>query len=90
MKFPVIRKSYFLNITILLISLYVSWFALLLGIAHLIEAFNGGNHDSNIPIHEIIIGWIMVLLLCVIGILFLMIAIGSIKGIIYKLKKKKS
>ena len=90
MKFPVIRKSYFLNIVILLFSLFVSWFTLLFGIAHLVEAIVGDAHNPGIPYYEIILGWIIVVSLCVIGVLFLLIAFASIQGIIYKIKNKQT
>lgn len=83
MKLPVIRESYFLNITILLFSLFVSWFCLLFGLAHLIEGRN-----PNIPNSEHIIGVMICIGLCIIGVVFLWIAIASIKGILFKLKEK--
>jgi hypothetical protein len=84
MKFPVIRESYFLNIVILLFSLFISWFTLLFGLAHLID---GKNH--NIPYSEHIKGVIFCIVLCLIGIVFLLIAFASIQGIIYKIKNKQ-
>lgn len=90
MKLPVIRESYFLNIMILIFSIFVSWFCLLFGFAHLIEGItqvNKGN-DPNHPIGESLTGWIIVISLCIIGILFLFIAIAAIKGILFKLKEK--
>lgn len=86
MKFPVIRESYFLNIVILLFSLFVSWFTLLFGIAHLIEAI-GSEPNPKMLLVESIKGWIIVIGLCVVGFIFLVIAIASIKGILYKYKK---
>lgn len=87
MKFPVIRESYFINISILLFSLFIGYFSLLFGIAHFIEAIDGNN--LNIPYSESIMGWIMVISLCVMGIVFLLIAYASIKGILYKIKLNK-
>jgi len=89
MKFPVIRESYFLNVIILLFSLFVSWFVLLFGIAHLIEAVFGDEPKPDIPIVESTMGWTMIIGLCVVGLIFLLIAIASIKGIIYKIKNKQ-
>ena len=88
MKFPVIRESYFLNVLILLLSLIISSFTLLFGLAHLIEAI-GSERNPNIPYSEHVMGWIIVLSLCLIGIVFLLIAIASIKGIIYKIKNRQ-
>lgn len=60
---------------------------LLFGIAHIIEAtFGEGNPD--IPESENIKGAIAVTSLCVIGVLFLLLAIASAKGINEKINKK--
>lgn len=83
MKLPVIRESYFLNITILLFSLFVSWFCLLFGIAHLVEGRN-----PNIPNSEHVIGVMICIGLCIIGVVFLWIAYASAKGILFKIKEK--
>ena len=83
MKFPVIRESYFLNIFIVLFSLFVSWFCLLFGLAHL---FEGGN--PKIINLEHIAGIMFSIGLCVIGVIFLFIAYAAIRGILYKLKRK--
>ncbi len=90
MKLPVIRESYILNIFILVFSLFVSWFSLLFGGAHLVEAIINPERDPDIPYYESIMGWIMIIGLCLAGVIFLLIAIASIKGIIYKIKKKRS
>ena len=81
MKFLVIRESYFLNIVILLISLFVSFFSFLFGIANLIT--------PDISDDFLVQNSIVCIVLCVIGIVFLLIAIASIQGIVYKIKKKK-
>jgi len=83
MKFPIIRKSYFVNIVFLLVSLFISWFTLLFGLAHLIEGKN-----PNVPYSEHIKGVIFCLILCAVGIVFLVVAIASIKRMLYKLKRK--
>lgn len=84
MKLPVIRESYFLNIFILMFSLFVSFFSLLFGIAHLIEGRNPSIPDSEH--HK---GIMICIGLFVIGVIFLAIAFASVKGILFKLKKKK-
>lgn len=83
MKLPVIRESYFLNIVILLVSLFVSWFTLLIGLAHIIEGRN-----PNVPYSEHIKGFTFCIILCIVGVIFLLIAIASIKGILYKIKNR--
>ncbi len=83
MKLPVIRESYFLNITILLFSLFVSWFCLLFGIAHLVE-----GRDPNIPNSENMIVVMICIGLCIIGVIFLWIAYASAKGILFKIIEK--
>ena len=70
---------------ILIFSLFVSWFSLLMGLAHLIK---GKNPD--IPYVEHIMGVIICVGLCLVGIIFLLIAFASIQGIIYKIKANKS
>ena len=82
MKLPVIRESYVLNIVILIFSLFVSWFTLLMGIAHLIE-----DRNPNIPYSEHIMGVIVCISLCFIGVLFLLIALAALKGILFKINK---
>lgn len=83
MKFLVIQKSYLINVVIFLISLFVSWFTLLFGLAHLLEPKN-----PNVPNSEHMMGVTFCIVLCLIGIVFLLIAFASIKGIIYKIKNK--
>ena len=84
MKLLVIKESYFLNIFILMFSLFVSFFSLLFGLAHLIEGRN-----PNIPDLEHQKGVMICIGLCVIGVFFLAIAYASAKGIFIKLKEKK-
>ena len=84
MKFPTIRLPILVNVVIVLISAFISWFGLLFGIAHI---FEGRNPD--IPDSEHIKGVIAVTILCVIGIIFLVIAIAAIRGIIESYKEKK-
>jgi len=83
MKPPTIKAPIFVNIVIAVISLFISGFGLLFGIAHM---FEGRNPD--IPDSEHYLGVAMVTLLCLLGILFLILAIASIRGIIAKAKKK--
>lgn len=85
MKLPEIRESYFLNIVIVLFSLFVSWFCLVFGLAHLIEGRN-----TDIPNSEHTIGVLVCIGLCIIGVIFLVIAIAAIRGILHKLKSKKT
>ena len=87
MKLPVIRESYFLNVVILLVSLFVSFFTLLFGLADLTELI---VHPELYTSDQRIEGAIICVVLCLNGVFFLLIAIASIKGIIYKIKKKQS
>lgn len=89
MKFPVIRKSFFLNTVILIFSLFVSWFTLLMGSAHLIGGITEGL-DPALPLSETIMGIAFCVCLCLVGIAFLLIAFASIQGIIYKIKADKA
>ncbi len=81
MKFLVIRESYFLNIVILLISLFVSFFSFLFGIANLIT--------PDVSDDFLVQNTIVCIVLCIIGVAFLLIAIASIQGILYKYKINK-
>lgn len=83
MKFPVIKAPLIVNIIIVVLSIIISGFTLLFGISHLVggiaQLFEGGNPDiSN---SEQLLGWFMVIVLCVIGVVFLVIAVAAIKGI---------
>ncbi|MBT8394935.1 MAG: hypothetical protein KJN66_08800 [Bacteroidia bacterium] len=86
MKFPIIRLPKFFNIVILVISLIIAGFTLLFGFAHIFEAIFG-EPNPDIPYSESMKGWIIVISLCLIGILFLLIAFASIKGIREKINK---
>jgi len=90
MKFPVIKEPILVNIGILIFSLIISGFTLLFGIAHLIEGVNSIKEGSNpdIPIGEQLVGWTFVIFLCVVGVIFLVIAIAAIRGILDKLNRK--
>ena len=93
MKFPVIRLVIrlpkFLNIVILVISLIIAGFTLLFGIAHIIEGIFS-EPNPNVPYSEKILGWTFVIGLCVVGVVFLLIAIASLNGIQEKIDKKQS
>ena len=80
MKLPVIRESYFLNIIILVSSLFVSFFAFLFGIANLIT--------PDVSEDFLVQNTIVCIVLCLIGVLFLLIAFASIQGILYKIKNR--
>ncbi len=80
MKFPVIRESYFLNIVILVCSVFISGFTLLFGIANLI--------NPEVSEEYLFQNTIVCTILCVIGVVFLLIAFASIQGILYKIKNR--
>ncbi len=80
MKFPVLKAPILVNIVIVIISAFISWFTLLFGIAHLVEGRN-----PNIPYSEHLMGLAVVITLCVVGVIFLAIAIAAIKGIMDRL-----
>lgn len=72
-----------LKIVVLIISGVLSFFFLLFGFAHVVEAaiqlMNGTGPD--IPTSESLLGRIMVISMCMIGFLALMVMIAVIKGI---------
>lgn len=88
MKNPLLKAPLLLNIVILVISGIISFFTLLFGLAHLYEGIRQiieGN-GAYIPIGESLLGWVIVLLLFIIGISALVIAIAAINGIINKIR----
>ena len=85
MKFPVLKASIFWNVVIAAFSLFVSFFSLLFGLAHI---FGEGNPD--VPKAEQLIGVVVVAVLCIVGVFFFILAISAIKGILLKIKEKKA
>lgn len=83
MKFPTIKAPLLVNIVIVIFSAFISWFTLLFGLAHLIEGKNPNTLTS-----EHMMGVTICIVLCVIGVIFLMITLAAIKGILVKLKRK--
>ena len=70
-----------MNIVIVTFSAIISWFTLLFGLAHLIEGKN-----PNVPYSEHIKGVIICIVLCVVGVIFLVVALAAVKGIFDKFK----
>ena len=82
MKLPIIRESYFMNIVILIFSIFISFYSLLFGLAHLFDTdFKNLDLESSV-------GVIFCVFLCLVGFICLGVALASIKGILYKLNKK--
>lgn len=88
MKNPLIKKPVLLNVVILIISGIISLFTLTFGIAHLIEGIiqTIEGKRPNIPVGESILGWFMVALLCVIGVISLLLVVAAIQAIIKRNK----
>lgn len=84
MRLPILKTPILLNIVIIIISLFISFFGLLFGVAHLIEGRN-----PNIPNSEHLKGLAIVITLCVIGVIFLVLTIAAIRGIIYRVKQRR-
>ena len=80
MKFPILKTSNLKNIVIIIISLFISAFLLLFGIANLI--------NPDVADVYLLQNTIMCIVLCVLGISFILIAIASLRGIIYRNKNK--
>ncbi len=76
MKFPVIKTSIFVNILIIIISLFISALFLLFGIANII--------NPDVPQEFLKQNTIVCLVYCGIGVLFSLIAIASFRGILFK------
>ncbi|WNH13624.1 hypothetical protein [Thalassobellus suaedae] len=80
MKNPLLKTPVFLNVVILIISGIISWFALLMGIAHIIEG-SSSPPNPDIPKIQAMIGWVVVMFLCIVGIVSLVITVAAILAI---------
>lgn len=89
MRLPVLKAPVLINIFVVLVSMAIGGFSLLFGFAHVIEGIKVGR-NPNIPLREEMLGWTFVILLCIIGVVFLVITIAAIRGILDKVNKKSS
>jgi len=78
MAFLVIKESNFTNVLIIVVSLFISAFSFLFGIANLI-----GTEVSD---EYLFLNTVVCIVLCIIGVSFLLIAIASFRGILFKNK----
>lgn len=78
MAFLVIKESNFTNVLIIVVSLFISTFSFLFGIANLI-----GTEVSD---EYLFLNTVVCIVLCIIGVSFLLIAIASFRGILFKNK----
>ena len=78
MKFPIIKTSNLKNTVIILVSLFFCGFFLLFGIANLI--------NPDVPNEFLKQNTIVCLVICGIGVSFLLLAIASLRGILYNKK----
>ena len=78
MKLPIIKTSNLINVVIIIISLFISAFSLLFGIANLI--------NPDVSDEYLFENTVICIVLCGIGISSLLLAIASLRGIIYKNK----
>ncbi|MBU3822073.1 hypothetical protein KO566_08380 [Flavobacteriaceae bacterium XHP0103] len=89
MKNTLLNKPVLLNVIILIISGYISFIFLTIGVAHLIggiiQKIEGASPD--IPKGEAILGGIVVVLLCIIGFVSLLLTIAAIQAIIKRIKR---
>ncbi|WP_370477103.1 hypothetical protein [Tamlana flava] len=88
MRNPLLNKPVLLNVVILIISGFISFFTLLFGIAHIIQGVkqNIEGKSPYIPNGEVVLGVIIVALLCIIGIMSLLLTIAAILAIIKRIK----
>lgn len=84
MKLPIIKESYFVNAVILVFSLFISWFGLLFGLAHLVE----GRHPDT-PMNEHLLGVAFCVALVIIGLAFGLLALACVRGMIYRYKTSR-
>lgn len=78
MKFLVIKTSNLTNILIIVVSLAISAFSFLFGIANLV--------NPEVSDEYLFQNTVVCLVLCGIGVSFLLLAIASFRGILYKNK----
>ena len=76
MNMLIIKTSNLVNIVIIAVSLFMSYFAFLFGISNLI---NPDVADAYLTQNTVVS-----LLLCGIGVAFLILSIGSFRGIMYR------
>lgn len=83
MKNPLLNAPVLFNVAILIISGFVSWFTLTFGLAHLIEGISQINKGSSldIPSGEYILGWVIVLMLCAVGISSILLTVAAMVAI---------
>ena len=78
MKFLIIKTSKLINIVIIVASLLISAFSLLFGIANLI--------NPEVADEYLFQNTIVCLVLCAIGIAFILLAIASFRGLLFNNK----
>ncbi len=78
MKFLIIKTSNLINVVIIIISLFICAFSLLFGIANLI--------NPEVSDEYLLQNTAICIVLCGIGVSFLLLAFASFRGIIYKNK----
>jgi len=76
MKFLIIKTSNLINIVIIVVSLFISGLFLLFGIANLI--------NPDVPHEYLLQNTIVCIVVCGIGVSLLLLAIASLRGILYK------
>lgn len=75
MKFPIIKTSNLINTVIIIVSLFICGFFLLFGIANLI--------NPDVPDEFLKQNTIVCIMVCGIGVSFLLLAIASFRGVLY-------
>jgi hypothetical protein len=76
MIFLIIKTSNLINAVIIAASLFISGFLFLFGIANLI--------NPDVPQEFLLQNTIVCIVVCCIGVAFLLLAIASLRGILYK------
>jgi uncharacterized membrane protein HdeD (DUF308 family) len=76
MKNPFLKVPFWINLIIIIIFTPISAFALLFGFAHVVEGIMQ-SFEGVSPPPDAILGWIIVISLCLIGIITSLITIGA-------------
>lgn len=76
MKNPFLKVSFWINVIILIIFTPISAFTLIFGFSHVVEGIMQSIEGVSPP-PDAILGWIIVISLCLIGIITSLITIGA-------------
>lgn len=86
MKNPFLKNPIWINIIILILLIPISAFTLLFGFAHVVEGIKQAIEGVSPP-PDALLGWIVVISLCLIGMITFFLIIGVIIALSHYRKK---